>query len=154
MPYNSSQYCFEVTSIHINQTGKVLTWPEANKKILKACLRYFWRNFWFSPNDSPSKNMKDVFYFVEKALFVLKIFAYLYFHLPLFSPCQPLLKSLIQDKIKLYDVINRLNKNSITHFVWYLKKEKRYDIETLSIDRVLNKEHFYGKIMQKICTKS
>ena len=33
----------------------------------------------------------------------------------------------------------------MTHFVWYLKKEKRYDIETLSIDRVLNKEHFYGK---------
>ena len=39
--------------------------------------------------------------------------------------------------------------NLITHFVWYLEKEKRYDIETLSIDRVLNKENFYGKIMQK-----
>ena len=42
----------------------------------------------------------------------------------------------------------------ITHFVWYLDKEKSYDIETLSIDRVLDKEHFYGKIMQKMCTKS
>ena len=50
--------------------------------------------------------------------------------------------------------MNCLNKNLITYFVWYLKKEKRYDIETLSIDRVLNKEHFYGKIMQKMCTKS
>ena len=29
--------------------------------------------------------------------------------------------------------------------VLYLEKEKRYDIENLSIDRVLNKEHFYGK---------
>ena len=28
-----------------------------------------------------------------------------------------------------------------------------YDIETLSIDRVLNKEHFYWKIMQKIGTR-
>ena len=30
-----------------------------------------------------------------------------------------------------------LNKNSITHFVWYLEKENMYDIETLSIDEVL-----------------
>ena len=41
----------------------------------------------------------------------------------------------------------------ITHFVWYLAKEKRFDIETLLIHRVLKKEHFYGKVMQKICTK-
>ena len=26
-----------------------------------------------------------------------------------------------------------------------LRRKKRYDIETLSIDRVLNKEHFLGK---------
>ena len=42
----------------------------------------------------------------------------------------------------------------ITHFVWYLEKEKRHGIETLYIDRVLNKEHLYGKIMQNMCTKS
>ena len=29
-----------------------------------------------------------------------------------------------------------------------------YDIETLAIDTVLNKEHFYGKIIQKVYTKS
>ena len=29
-----------------------------------------------------------------------------------------------------------------------------YDIETLSIDRVLNEEHFYEKTMQKMYTKS
>ena len=44
--------------------------------------------------------------------------------------------------------------NSLTHFVLYLEKEKRYDTETLSIDRVSTKEHFYGKIMQKIRSKS
>ena len=33
-------------------------------------------------------------------------------------------------------------------------EEKRYDIEPLSIDRVLNKKHFYGKVIQKICPKS
>ena len=29
-----------------------------------------------------------------------------------------------------------------------------YGIETLPVDRVLNKEHFYEKILQKMCTKS
>ena len=56
--------------------------------------------------------------------------------------------------LKVYDVIICLNENLITRFVWYLEKEIRCDIETLSIDRELNKEHFYGKIMQKMCTKS
>ena len=45
-------------------------------------------------------------------------------------------------------------KNLITHFVWYLGKEKSYDIETLSTDRILKKEDFYGKVMQKMWTKS
>ena len=31
----------------------------------------------FSPNDSPSKTMKNVFYFIQKALFILKIFKFL-----------------------------------------------------------------------------
>ena len=51
--------------------------------------------------------------------------------------------------LKLYDVINCLNKNLILHLAWCLGKEKRYDIKTLPIDGVLNKEHFYGKTMQK-----
>ena len=33
-------------------------------------------------------------------------------------------------------------------------KGKRCDIKTFSTDRVLNKEHFYGKTMQKMRTKS
>ena len=35
---------------------------EAN--IIKACVCYFLSNFHFSPNDSPSKTMKNVFYFI------------------------------------------------------------------------------------------
>ena len=81
----------------------------------KACVHYFLVNFYFQPNDSPSK-----------MFFIFKV----------------------------YDVINCLNKNLIIHFAWCLGKEKRYDIETLSIDRVLNKEHFYGKTMPKMWTKS
>ena len=29
--------------------------------MVKACVRYFLSNFYFSPNDSPSKTMKNVF---------------------------------------------------------------------------------------------
>ena len=46
--------------------------------------------------------------------------------------------------LKVYDVINCLSKN-LTHFVWYLEKEERYDIENLTIDRLLNKDHFLWK---------
>ena len=40
--------------------------PEVFHKIdvLKACVRYFLTNIYFSPNDSPSKTMKYVFYFI------------------------------------------------------------------------------------------
>ena len=32
--------------------------------VLKACVCYFWSNFYFSPNDSPLRTMKNVFYFI------------------------------------------------------------------------------------------
>ena len=32
--------------------------------IFKACVSYFLSNFYFSPNDNPSKAMKNVFYFI------------------------------------------------------------------------------------------
>ena len=32
--------------------------------ILIGSVRYFFTNFYFSPNDSPSETMKDVFYFI------------------------------------------------------------------------------------------
>ena len=55
-----------------------LPFPEKIKFLLvievKACVCYFLTNFCFSPNDSPTKTMKDV----------LKMFEFLYFHLPFF----------------------------------------------------------------------
>ena len=73
---------------------------------------------------------------------------------PLFLLVSYCLTAWSKINLKVYDVVSCLNKNLITHFVWYLEKKKSYDIETLAIDTVLNKEHFYGKIMQKMCTKS
>ena len=65
-----------------------LVFPEIIK--LKACVFYFLSKFYFSLNHSPSKTMKNVFYFIWKAYFILELFRFLYFHLPLFFPCQSL----------------------------------------------------------------
>ena len=119
---------------------------------VKACVRYFYQIFIFSPIDSPAKTMKNTSCFIKKALFVLEIIKFLYFHPSLFFfHC---FRRWSKINLKVYDTINCLNKNSITHFVWYPEKEKRYGTETLSIHGVSTKEHFYGKIMQKICSKS
>ena len=47
--------------------------------------------------------------------------------------------------LTVHDVTNCLNRNLITSFVCCFEKEKRYDIETLSIDRVLDKKDLHGK---------
>ena len=49
------------------------------KRTLKACVRYFYQIFISSPNGSPSQTMKNAFYFILKALFVLEIFKFLDF---------------------------------------------------------------------------
>ena len=117
----------------------------------KACVCFFYQIFIFSPN-SPSKTMKNAFYFIKKAFLVLKIIKFPSF--TFFLPVGHCFRGWSKINLKVYDAISCLNKNSIAHLVWYLEKEKRYDTETLSIDGVSNKEHFYGKIMQKIWNKS
>ena len=37
---------------------------QKRQAFIKACVRYFLSNFYFSPNEKPSKSMKNVFYFV------------------------------------------------------------------------------------------
>ena len=51
--------------------------------MLKAYVRYFYHISIFCSNDSPSKTLKNAFYLIEKALFVLEILDFLYFRLPL-----------------------------------------------------------------------
>ena len=70
----------------------------------------------------------------------------------LFLPVSHCLRGWLKINLRVYDVTKCLNMNFITHFVCHFEKEKRYDIETFSTDRVLNKEHFYWKIMHKMCT--
>ena len=145
-----------------NRPGKIYLWKtlkNLKEKLsfpLKPVSAIFYQIFFSPPNDWPWETMKKVFYFIENKnfLFVLEIFNFLYFHLPFFFfPVSHCFRGWSKKNLKIY-VINCLNQNLVAHFVWYLEKEIRCDIETLSIDRDLNKEHFYGKIMQKMCTKS
>ena len=128
--------------------------------MIKGCVRYFLWNAYFSPSDSPLKTMKNVFYFISKALVTLEIFKFVYFRLPLFFALSFIALQADPRKIlKFMMSSDGLNKNLITHFIWYLAKEIRCDIESLSIDRVSNKKHFYIKKMispkyRKMCTKS
>ena len=53
---------------------------------------------YFSPNDSPLKTTKNVFYFIQKARFVHKIFKFMYFRLPLFFFLSAIALQVIQEK--------------------------------------------------------
>ena len=136
---------------------KKLFW---NWDFFKTCARYFLWIFIFTPSNSPLKTMEKFFFFFFSSK---KLFLFLWYSnfcisffssSPLFLPVGHCFRRWSRISLKVYDVINCLNKNLIRDFVWYHLKEKRYDIETLSIDRVLNKEHFSWKIIHKMCTKS
>ena len=89
----------------------------------------------------------------KKLFSFLRYSNFLYFHLPFFFSLSAIALEVDPKKnLKVYGVINCQYKNLVTQFVSYLEKEISCDIETLSIDGVLNKEHFHGKIMQKLWT--
>ena len=122
--------------------------------VLKACVRYFLWNFYFHQTIVLYKLRNIFFLFHLKSSFCSgDIQIYVFSSSPLFLPVSHCFTDWSKKKLKVYDVINGLNKNLITHLVWYLEKEVSCDFETLSIDRVLNKENFYKTIIQKMCTK-
>ena len=61
---------------------------------------------------------------------------------------------ILESIYNIYNNHGRLNKNLITHFVSYLEKEIRCDIETLSTDRLLSKKHSHGKLCRKYAPKA
>ena len=106
------------------------------------CLLFF-INFLFLMKRKPLKNYEKSFLFHLKSSFHsrgIQIFVFL--SSPIFLPISHCLRSWPNINLIVCDIINWLDKSLSTHFVWYVGKEKRYDIETLPVDRVLNKKHF------------
>ena len=71
-------------------------------------------------------DLKSTFRFWDIQIFVFSSSS-------LFYPVSHCFRGWFKKNLKVYDAMNFLNKNLITHFVWYLEKEKRYAIETLSL---------------------
>ena len=98
--------------------------------------------------------MKNVFLFHLNSYFHSRdIQVFVFLSSPLFVPVIHCFRDRSKISLKVYDVINGLAKNLITHFVWYLEKEKRYDIETLSIDRVLKRTFLWKNHIEIKCQK-
>ena len=107
----------------------------------------FFSKFLFFTKWYSFKNYEKCFLFRLKISFGSRdIQMLVYSSSPLLSPVSHCFRSWFKKNLKVYEVINCLNKNLITYYIWYLEKEIRCDIETLSIDRVLHTEHFYGKL--------
>ena len=68
---------------------------------IKACARYFSSNFYFSPNDSPSKTMKNIFLFHLKSSFHSRdIQIFVYSSSPLFFPVIHYFRGLFKKNLK------------------------------------------------------
>ena len=125
-----------------------------NHACFSWCLLFF-SKFLFFTKWYPFKNCEKCFLFHQKSSFRAQdIEIDVFSSSPFLFPVSHCLRGWRKKNLKIYDAINCLNKNEITHFVWYHEKEIRCDIVTLPIDRELNKEHFYVKIIQKTCFKS
>ena len=137
----------------------------------------FFIKFLFFTKWQPFKSYEKCFLFHLKSSFRSRDNQIVVFlSSPLFLPGSHCFRGWSKKNLEIYDVIKYLNKNLITHFVWYLEKEIRCDIESLSINRVLYKESlsidtvlykeslsidtvlykelFYEKIMHKMCIEN
>ena len=149
-----------VGGLPFSATGGMVEFPQQGKpwsldfSYLKLVSAIFYHFFIFHQMIALQKLWK-MFFSSSKKLFSFSRYSNFRFSSsPLFSPVSHCFRDWFQKNRKVYDVILSLNKNLITRFLWYLEKEIRCDIDTLSIDGILNMEHFYVKIMQKMCTKS
>ena len=141
-------FCYILLSIIVIKYWSIVTWIFFKMKLLQTSLKLV------------SAIIYQIFVFHQMIPLSLSFFRsqdisiFVFRCSPLFLPVSYYFKGWYKINLKVYDIIKCLNKNLTKHFVCYLGKEKRYDIETLFIDRVLNKELFYGKRMQKMCSNS
>ena len=142
MENGTCRYCYLCTPtyiisifyvyIHIKDSAGLWSWSNKcdilktqNICIFKDCVHYFYQIFIFHQMIALQKLWKMFFISTKKLFSFLRYSDICISFFTSFSVCQPLLLRLFKDKSKVYDVINYLNKNLLTHFVWYLEKDKK-----------------------------
>ena len=127
-----------VLKIHVlNIDENYLTWQLSCKfsYTLKPVSAIFYQIFIFHQMIALQKLWK-MFFISSKKLFSFSRYSnFCIFVFPSCSPVSHCFRDWCEKNLKVYDVINFLNKNVIAHFVLYLETEISCDIETLSIDR-------------------
>ena len=114
---------------------------------IKSIFKGLWiPKYSFIPECVPLCNYTKCFLFHLKSSFRSRdIQIFIFPSSPQFFPVSHWLRGWFKINFEVYDVSICLNKNLITHFAWYLEKEKRYDIQTLLIDRVLHNRNIFMK---------
>ena len=162
---NKKSHCVRYRTQQVSKIGLVLS--NLSKLLCmqncSVCMNVFWsipvgniyEGFIFVTNQACLKWCSNFFCTLKiliKELCFPDIEFFIYFCTFIFSFFFSLahcLRRWLEINLKVCDVINSVNKNLIIHFVWYLEKEKKNIIESLSIDRVLNKKYFYEKLCRK-----
>ena len=90
------------------------------RQILKLVSAIFLSIFHFSPNDSPSKTMKNVFFHLKSYFHSQDIQIFVLLSSPLFFPLSHCLRGWSKKNLKIYDIINCLNKSFIYIFIYYI----------------------------------
>ena len=107
----------------------VFFWVQDNsfRKTLKLKLMsaIFYQIFIFHQTIALQKLWKMVFILSKKLFSFSRCSRFCISVLLFFFPVSHCFWGCSKINLKVYDVINCLNKNLITHFVWYLEKEKK-----------------------------
>ena len=91
----------------------------------KACVRCFLTNFHFSSMIALQKLWKMFLFHLKSSFLSPDIHIFVFPSSTLFLPVSYCFRAGSKINLKVYDVINGLNENLITHFVWNLEKEKQ-----------------------------
>ena len=120
-------------------------------RYLKLVSAIFYQDFIFRQMIALQKLWKMFLFHLKSSFRSRNIQVFVVPSFPLFLPVNHCFRAWSKVNLRIYDVFNCLAKNTFCSISW---EGKIYGIEIFSIDRVLNKEQFYGKIMPKMCTKS
>ena len=102
-------------------------------------LRKLWKMLFF--HQKISFRCRDIQFFVFSSF-------------PLFLPVGRCFRGCSKVNFKVYDPINCLRKNSITHFVWYLKREKNMTLKLCPQMKYQIKNIFMEKSCRKCIAKA